>query len=371
HLYRTNKPSIIKKAVVIGIHGFFPAKLVRSVLGEPTGTSTKFANEAADALTAWGKRNGITMEIEKIALDGEGKVFERTENLYELLFEWIEQIHECDFLFFAAHSQGTPVAVHILAKLIEEGHIFDNKKLGVLGMAGISLGPFYGLDQKLLMRAYSSIESASLKELFQFQTQSSFQSRKYTHALKVVIAHNTKITFIGSINDQLVPLYSSTCIHITHPNVYRAVYIDGTDVTPGFISDLVSLALHIRNIGASDHDLIRELSGALAGALTSGGHSKIYNEPNVYDLAIINVLETTNCENDLPLLVEDNFQVPNTNHNPFHLPWAMRSMLYEVISRPILEHHLEVIRIKFNEWEPETKALKDLKYRLSSINTRM
>src|SRR5262249_13935315 len=39
HLYINKQRPKIKKAVAIGVHGFFPMKLVRTVLGEPTGTS--------------------------------------------------------------------------------------------------------------------------------------------------------------------------------------------------------------------------------------------------------------------------------------------------------------------------------------------
>uniref|UniRef100_A0A060T273 ARAD1A05830p n=1 Tax=Blastobotrys adeninivorans TaxID=409370 RepID=A0A060T273_BLAAD len=364
-------PRRVYKVVVVGVHGFFPTKMIRSILGEPTGTSLKFANEAAHAVQRWANEKNMMVEIERISLEGEGKVMSRVEKLYKLLLNWIEHIQQADFVFFAAHSQGTPVAVHILARLVEEGHV-EEKQLALLGMAGISLGPISGLDKRLVMKAYSSIESASLSELFEFQNVNSFQSRKYLDSLRTIVAHNTKIVFVGSMNDQLVPLYSSTCVHVSHPNIFRAVYVDGQDVPPEFISTLVALALRLRNIGASDHNVLKELSSALPGTLTGGGHSKIYNEPRVYDLVLKYALETTDARLGVPLKVDSEFTVPKVNSNPYILPWCMRGMLAEAVARrAAFNEHLEELYNEYEGWKPETKVLKDVKYRLSAIHAKL
>lgn len=372
HLY-LKSPQAVKKVVVIGVHGFFPMRMLRSIIGEPTGTSMKFANEAGDAFERWAAGAGFPeIEIEKIALEGEGKVFSRVDGLYKLLMNWLEQIQQADCVFFAAHSQGTPVAVHLLARLVAEGHV-ENKKLGVVGMAGISLGPFSGLDQNLMVRAYSSIESSSLTELFQFQDLSSVHSRKYIESLRTIIAHNAKVVFVGSINDQVVPLYSSTCVHVSHPNILRAVYVDGgTEASPEFISNLISLSLRLKNLGYSDHGLIREISGSLAGSLRGGGHSRIYDEPAVYDLAIRQCLETTDADPGLPLVVDAEFQVPpRQNHNPYLLPWSLHGLCTEASSSQRLRPFLSDLVKQFSEWTPESKVLKDIKYRLSAVQSQL
>lgn len=372
HLYRRS-PQAVRKVVVIGVHGFFPMKMLRSIIGEPTGTSMKFADEAAKAFEEWGKTNGVEdIVVEKIALEGEGKVFSRVDGLYKLLMNWMDHIQEADCILFAAHSQGTPVAAHLLARLVAEGHM-ENKKLGLIGMAGISLGPFAGMDQNLMVRAYSSIESSSLKELFQFQDLSSVHSRKYIESLRTIIAHNAKIVFVGSINDQLVPLYSSTCVHVSHPNILRAVYIDGsTEFSPVFLSGLVSLALRLRNLGGSDHNLVKELSGSLAGSLRGGGHSRIYHEPRVYELAIRHLLETTDPDPTLPLVVDHTFTVPPKQyHNPYLLPWSLHGLCTEASVRPKLRPLLTRLVRDFREWNPESKVLKEVKYRLSAVEAQL
>lgn len=369
-VYRTQKLPEVKKAVVIGVHGFFPAKVVRTFIGEPTGTSVRFANMGAEAVERWAKAHDVDIEIERIALEGEGKVLQRVDNLYNILMNWIDHVRSADVIYFCAHSQGVPVAVHILARLIENG-LVDHKKIGMLAMAGISLGPFFGLDSKFVMRMYStSVGTESLAELFEFQDTNSLMARKYLQSLRTVLAHNCKIAFVGSMNDQMVPLYSSTCMHVAHPCIFRAVYVDGKDVAPEFISDLVSLALLLRNIGSTDHNVIKEVSGAVAGALTGGGHSKIYNEASVYDLGFQYIMETTFPSNPVAMTVFEDFEIPKKNPNPYNLPYCMRSMQYETLARPPLRPLLENLNQEFEKWKPESKPLRDLKYRLSPIQNQ-
>jgi len=67
--------------------------------------------------------------------------------------------------------------------------------------------------------------------------------------------------------------------------------------SPDFIAHLVAFALRLRNLGISDHGLIRELSFPLAGSLYSGeGHSRIYDEDAVYTLALQFALESTDVD---------------------------------------------------------------------------
>ncbi len=53
---------------------------------------------------------------------------------------------------------------------------------------------------------------------------------------------------------------------------------------PASIAHLVGFALKLRNLGVTDHGLIRELSLPLAGSLYSGeGHSRLYDDDQVYE----------------------------------------------------------------------------------------
>jgi hypothetical protein len=88
------------------------------MIGQPTGTSVKFANHCAQAIRRWANSHGCgDCEIEKVALEGEGKIGERVENLWKLLLNWIEQLRKADLIIVACHSQGVPVGIMLLAKV--------------------------------------------------------------------------------------------------------------------------------------------------------------------------------------------------------------------------------------------------------------
>ena len=134
HVFLVKEPPKIKKALAIGIHGLFPAPLLRTVIGQPTGTSIRFANHAAAAIRRWGDKHGcVDCEIEKVALEGEGKIAERVDNLWKLLLNWIDHVRKADFILVACHSQGVPVAMMLVAKLIEFG-VVSTGRIGICAM---------------------------------------------------------------------------------------------------------------------------------------------------------------------------------------------------------------------------------------------
>lgn len=375
NLFRKDEPTIFKRVLIIGVHGFFPTKMIRPIIGEPTGTSMKFAQVGESAVLSWAKDNNLNIEIQKIALEKEGKIFDRVDFFFDILKNSINDIKKADFIFFCSHSQGTPVSVILLSKLIEYGIIDDNKKIGLLGMAGINIGPFSGMDKSLFIRAYSTIENESLLELFQFQNFESLQSRKYIECLRNLVRHDVKITFVGSIDDQLVPLYSAIALHVQHPNIYKAVYIDGATNTPNFLSRIIKLSCMLQNIGSTDHDVIKEISTALAGPITGGGHSKIYNDLQVYKLALDFTLKTESSNIALEQSIKYkpfDIKKHGVGYNPFNLPWCARGLFFESIKRlPHGKEEIDLVFREFDEWEPDSKALKDVKYRLNGIKAKL
>lgn len=435
----------IKKILVIGVHGFFPTKMIRPLIGAPKGTSLKFANEAEKAIIRYCIENNLITEnessnvsIQKIALEKEGKIFDRVQFFTDILTKWESELNDADFIFVASHSQGCVVSIILLARLIKLGILKDpiKKRIGILGMAGINNGPFYGVDKSFFMKAYSAIEHESMTELFELTKFTSEQSLVYKESTQIIINANVKICFIGSINDQLVPLYSALASHIFHPNIYRACYIDHSSQTPLFIQKLVSLCCQLQNLGYFDNNVLKELSTALAGPLTGNGHSKIYNDGKVYDLGIKFVLDTddiiipptatsslltkdfpypfevnkTNSKSGLvtsgvgtygPIEnideVEEIVKVPVSNHvyikeynvgkigtNPFILPWCLRGLIFNIeknwpnnnklltvdnandLGKNGYDEISELYDL-FENWKPDSKILKDLKFRLNGI----
>lgn len=359
HVGIIQNPPRVNRALAIGVHGYFPAPLIRSVLGQPTGTSIRFANSAASAIQRWTQHQGYSCEIEKVALEGEGKIAERIDLLWKLMLNWIEKIRKADFVMIACHSQGVPVAMMLVAKLIAFGCV-NSAKIGVCAMAGVNLGPFADYKSRWI--------SGSAGELFDFALPESRVSKDYEVALDVALRFGVKIVYVGSIDDQLVSLESSTFGCISHPHIYRAVFVDGRVHAPDFLTHLVGFALKLRNLGISDHGVIRELSGPLAGSLYGGeGHSRIYDDEAGYYLAVEHALETTSLGEITPLLHREG---PSTSQNPYILPFAMRGVLEEDYVRTELYGEITELIKQFDEWKPSTKPLKDVKFRLEGVRSK-
>ena len=97
----------------------------------------------------------------------------------------------------ACHSQGVPVAIMLISKLISFGCL-NGARIGVCAMAGVNLGPFGDYKSRWI--------SGSAGELFDFARPDSKVSQDYEAALGVVLKFGVRITYAGSIDDQLVSL---------------------------------------------------------------------------------------------------------------------------------------------------------------------
>lgn len=390
HVLRVKDTPRIRKAIAIGIHGLIPATYLRPMIGQPTGTSLRFASLCADAIRRWADAHGCAdCDIEKVALEGEGRIGERVDNLWKLMLNWIDHIRRADLIVVASHSQGVPVSIMLLEKLIELGLITD-AKIGVCAMAGVALGPFPDYRSSILM--------GSAAELWEFGNPQSAISLRFEAALKRVLDYGARVTFIGSIDDQLVPMevcippppgpapspksltpaQSAVYSPAIHPYIYRAVFIDGRIHAPDFIAHLVGFALKLRNLGISDHGLIRELSAPLAGSLYSGeGHSRLYYDDAVYDLAVAHTLETSAvarggpCQMWPPAGGGDGGAGLLASPNPYVLPWIMRGVLEEDFVKTELGAETEELLRQFDDWRPTTKALRDVKYRLEAVRSKL
>ncbi|KAF2772991.1 hypothetical protein EJ03DRAFT_324043 [Teratosphaeria nubilosa] len=430
HVYIDPTPRRVKKAIAIGIHGFFPAPLIQRVLGQPTGTSIRFSNYAAASIKHWCQTHqpstSNAVEIEKVALEGEGMVADRVITLWKLLLNWLSHLRTADFILVACHSQGVPVAFMLIAKLLQLGALHKDVRIGVCAMAGINLGPFLEYKSRLF--------GGSALELFDFCDSKSRVSRAYTEALDVCLRHGVRVTLIGSLDDQLVSLESSLYAPLSHPYIHRAVFIDGRLHAPdNFLAHLVTFALKLRNLGVSDHGLLRELSAPLAGSLVGGeGHSRVYDDPAVYALAIDYALSSTDLNPSTPpqqtttttatssLLATDRAlltarraslsgyppnlptansirrgSIPASTHlpglapviapyeplgngaaatpNPFYLPWAVRGMLgEEAVMRDVaLSEEVRILVGEFEGWRPGSKVLRDVRWRLEGVRAML
>ncbi|KAJ2746307.1 hypothetical protein GGI20_001429 [Coemansia sp. BCRC 34301] len=464
------------KIAVIGVHGWFPTRMLQMISGEPTGKSEKFCVMMRDAIKEYLQdTHGIRVENSDISLFplvGEGRIEDRVELLLsqitdvddpaegqqrasglgrsgsgsrpasslgvtspvaernsklqakgstlasssdptsssarrsEMIAEVLmpdrkrraETLKTADTVFVVTHSQGTPVSAMLIERLIELELLEPRRqRIGMLAMAGISHGPLPYLKDNVVIKY---IESEAARELFELMDPSSPQSQRYVGALSTILHKGVRLICIGSWVDEVVPLYSAIIQGVSHPNVYRAMYVDAHHYLDDFLTNLIVFALRLRNMGLYDHDLLTHLSEVVAGSLWGhSGHSTIYAEPAVFKLALKWLLYSTSSVPlssstlvpavalGLPvghqhaeasasgLQIHMSYRPFNAAErlNPFFIPWIMRTLWDEPEIRQNEGLRMELQRLValFDKWAPETKAGKELKYRLEPVRAAL
>lgn len=62
---------------------------------------------------------------------------------------------------------------------------------------------------------------------------------------------------------------------------------------------------------------------------------------------------------------------PSGASNPYILPFAMRGLLEEdYVRRELQDETMELLR-QFDDWKPSSKVLKDVKFRLEGIRSKL
>jgi hypothetical protein len=197
-------------------------------------------------------------------------------------------------------------------------------------------------------------------------------SQAFQHAMASILQHGVKTVLIGSMEDQVVPLYSAIMVATDHPNILRALYIDGHIYSPDdFLINLVLFALRLCNAGLSDHGLLWHLSDVLAGNLYAweGGHSTIYEEPGVYALAPQYLFDTPSTTNSVQ--AKSTLFKPKARLNPYYLTWAMRGVFDDPRVSNVFGDDLDRLRSLFDQWQPKTARLREIKFRLEPIKARL
>ncbi|KAI8907420.1 hypothetical protein DFJ77DRAFT_434588 [Powellomyces hirtus] len=383
-------PHTIRRIAVIGVHGWFPGRFLQRVVGEPTGTSGRFAEKMGMAVRAYfSEKYNIVLSDDAITLmplEGEGKVERRVDILYRQLVEsdqgWRKKLLDADMIFVAAHSQGTPVSALLLSRLIKEGLIDSSRqKVAFLAMAGITHGPYPALKTSMIVKYF---EADAARELFEFNDANSDISKKYHIAMRHVLSSGLRVVAVGSWYDQVVPLYSAVMHGFHHPNIYRALYVSSADYVPDFLSHLVVFGLKLRNAGLHDHNLVVHLSDILTGNLYgfgTQGHSAIYEETNTYMLAVAwamggkpnwSIPPLPRAPSTSNMMVSHHLTAPH-RLNPYYLPWIMARLIDDprIRANEPLKADLDNLLNMFEMWEPQTKQLKEMRYRLEPLRSRL
>ncbi|KAG0687722.1 hypothetical protein C6P40_001955 [Pichia californica] len=371
HLYYENNSNNLqtnkkfeKKAIVICFHGFLPQKISKNIIGENTSTSEQMKEYAVKELERWSDIQNIDVKIDTICIEGYGKLFERVNECLSILESWIEIISKCDYILTISNSHNVALTIHVMAKLITSGYFDNAEKLGFIGFSGLLMGPIPEVESKISTRGSVGKDNDIISELFDFQDPESLQSKELVRNMKILIKKNFKVTLIGSLNDCFTPLYSSLALHLIHPNIYRAIYIDGSQHQPDFITSLFNLILTVKNLNYSDHGLLLELSSFFTGSIGEGQHSGLLKNKYGYRIGINNMLNTSDLFYQKKLR-EEITNIREYTTNSYHIPWCLRGFLEELEK---LQKHFDIKQMiyqlyeEFRSWEPETQKMKDLKY---------
>lgn len=85
-------------------------------------------------------------------------------------------------------------------------------------------------------------------------------------------------------------------------------------------------------------------------------------------LAVQNALNTTTIGKlDFKTVRE----IDANAQNPYILPFALRGMLEENFVRNELREETMLLLKQFDEWKPSTKVLKDVKFRLEGVRSKL
>ena len=82
----------------------------------------------------------------------------------------------------------------------------------------------------------------------------------------------------------------------------------------------------------------------------------------------MHALETTSI-GDVPMQVRQ----PGVASapNPYILPFAMRGLLEEDYVRTQLHDEIQELLQQFDDWKPSSKVLKDVKFRLEGVRSKL
>ncbi|CCM04162.1 uncharacterized protein FIBRA_06324 [Fibroporia radiculosa] len=385
------------RVVVIGVAGWSPGAVTRTLAGGLPSSSSKFVDMACQALGNFEQEQGFQFKkITKIPLEGDGPIERKVSKLHDHLLgdeDWMEDLHAADVIFVASHSQGSIVATHLVDRLLRDGHILTSRSVDLLtkataaitpggsslsttqaqricflALCGIHLGPLRYLGTSSLLQPYIQyFENAAARELFEFQNTESRLSKNYVKALRNVMDHDTKMVYMASLNDQVVPIYSGLFTAASHPRILRALYIDGDAYhSSDFLSNLLVLLIRIMNSGLSDSGLLIHLSEATAGTLSGVGHSSIYEESATFSLAVKYFFLSTDGDVESPQLLVEPFNAV-IEQNDYEIPWSLRDMIADERVAYFFAREFAQLRDAFDDWQPKTSILRDVKRKLQPI----
>lgn len=378
-----------RKISVIGLHGWFPNKFIQKVIGDPRRTSDRIVDMlelAVREATPFPPFLEGPASIYKFPLQAEGKIEERVQKHFQELdripdmyspegLSSIEHLKESDTIIIGAHSQGAPVAIILLAKLLDAGLIdLQKQKVTFLSIAGIFHGPLPSLKKNLVVKY---VEADAARQLFELNDPSSLVSKLLHDSLDRILKAGINVTCIASWLDQVVPLYSACLLGFEHPNIWRSVHINGDHFKSDFLTHVINVGLKIKNLRAGlgepeTHMILSHVSEYVAGSIYQHStHSTGYRQLESYRTAL-DWMKMGPSSKDKPIIPVDHVrQRPlQTSINPYYLPWLFRGWMKnsDLLGDETIGNEFKLLHAKYQDWRPESKVLKDFKFKLEPLS---
>jgi hypothetical protein len=92
---------------------------------------------------------------------------------------------------------------------------------------------------------------------------------------------------------------------------------------------------------------------------------------SLYELAVLHTMETTKPIESIRLSAKVYEGPPGAKDNPYFLPFAMRGLLEEDRVRKELGDECARLLDLFEKWTPVSKGLKDVKFRLEALRSKL
>lgn len=96
--------------------------------------------------------------------------------------------------------------------------------------------------------------------------------------------------------------------------------------------------------------------------------SLISNDTDPISLALRYTLESSSIGDLQPQILKRESTV---SQNPYILPFATRGLLEEDYVKLNLQHEVTELLQEFDDWKPSSKVLKDVKFRLEGVRSRL
>ena len=141
------------------------------------------------------------------------------------------------------------------------------------------------------------------------------------------------------------------------------------------MTHLLSFAFMLRNAGINDQRLVEHLSEATAGSLTGLGHSSPYEDLGCYSLTVEYLFQSgpalpsavrPGSRSPVIPLVSESFSAKEAR-NDYELPYLMRAIVDSPEINDLFPGELKALKNGIVAWKPVTKALKEVKRRVSCL----